>query len=494
MTLAEIISSLVAYGVEKGLTGEENRVYAENELLRLFGGSEYARSGKIHPFPEALAAALAYAKEQKLAEMDNLNEEDNFAAALLDRLMGRPSEVISRFWELYKESPRKATDWYYQFAIASLYVRQDRLQKNIEYSIQGEKAALDITINLSKPEKDPKEIARLGTLKSSSYPKCALCRENEGFYGSYSQAGRSNHRLIPLKLNGENFFFQYSPYGYYNEHCIVLKEEHVPMVIDEKTFLRLFDFLDLFPHYFLGSNADLPIVGGSILSHEHYQGGRHVFPLERAPLKKEVTFKGFEDISAGLVAWPVSVLRLTSSDRERLTELCVKILNKWRTYSDESLGILSSENGVGHNTLTPIARRQGAGYQIDLALRNNRTSAQYPLGIYHPHPEYFHIKKENIGLIEVMGLAILPGRLKDELALCQTELVHPSAEPAPALEKHLAWLQEVRKRHPEANEENAEAIIRQETGLVFEKVLECCGVYKDTPEGLAGFLRFVKAV
>lgn len=492
MTIDEIISSVIAYGLKTKILNEEDKSYAVNRLLFLFRQDTY-KEEKVYPIEETMKAAVNYAKEHFLVELDNMNEEDCFDAEVMDKLLPRPSQVSEEFRRLMKISPKEATDWFYRLSIDDRYVRTDRLANNIQYVAQGETCALDITINLSKPEKDPKEIARLKTIKSSSYPLCALCRENEGFYGSYSWPGRANHRIIPLKLNGEDFFLQYSPYGYFPEHCIVLAKEHQPMTIDDKTFARLFDFLDMFPHYMVGSNADLPIVGGSILTHEHYQGGNYLFQLQKAQLRKEIFFKGYPNIKAGIVNWPMSVIRLEGPDRRDIESLCSKILHYWRKYSDPSLSIIGFDQEE-HNTLNPIVRKDGKNYIIDIALRNNCTNAMYPLGIFHAHEEYWHIKKENIGLIEVMGLAILPGRLKDELKLCEEYLLNEPKDLDPSLEKHLKWLKEIRSRHSVISKDNVKQIVRQEVALVFEKVLECCGVFKADNEGQEGFDRFIKFV
>lgn len=493
MTPSEIIFSLVKYGEEQGLLDPLDRIYAINKLLRLFREDSYLEPLKSFGIEETVQEGISLAKEKKLTELENLNEEDAFEAEMIDALMPRPSQVKEIFFQKYQKSPKEATDWFYHFSIAARYVRTDRLKKNIVYHVKGEKIELDITINLSRPEKDPKEIAKAQQVKSSSYPLCLLCRENEGYYGTYTHPGRANHRIIPLKLNGEDFYLQYSPYGYFNEHCIVLKKEHSPMTMNENTFKRITDFLQMFPSYMLGSNAELPIVGGSILTHEHYQGGAYLFPLAKAEEEEQFTFKDYPSIKAGIVKWPLSVLRVTSSNKDEIVAFCTYVLYKWRLYSDESLGIIAQDT-VCHNTISPIGRRVNGAYQFDLALRNNLTSEEYPLGIFHSHPEYWHIKKENIGLIEVLGLAILPGRLLNELALCREQLLHPVEKVDPSIEKHLAWLQEVKGKHPQITEKNAEGILKEEVGLVFEKVLSDAGVFKRDEKGKAGFIRFIKTL
>ncbi|MCI2068912.1 MAG: UDP-glucose--hexose-1-phosphate uridylyltransferase [Bacilli bacterium] len=493
MTPSEIIYSLVNYGEEKGLLDPLDRIYAINKLLRLFREDSYEEPKNSFSIEEAVQAGIGLGKEKKLTELENLNEEDAFEGEMIDALLPRPSQVKEIFFKKYQESPKAATDWFYQFSINARYVRTDRLKKNIVYKVKGEKIDLDITINLSRPEKDPKEIAKAQQVKSSSYPLCLLCKENEGYYGTFTHPGRANHRIIPLKLNGEDFYLQYSPYGYFNEHCIVLKKEHSPMTMNEKTFKRITDFLEMFPTYMLGSNAELPIVGGSILTHEHYQGGDYLFPLAKAGEEESFTFKKFPLIKAAIVKWPLSVLRVTSSSKEEIVAFCTYVLDKWRNYSDESLGIIAKDEVI-HNTVSPIGRRVNGAYQFDLALRNNRTSTEYPLGIFHSHPEYWHIKKENIGLIEVLGLAILPGRLQKELELCRLQLLKPSTDIDPSIEKHLPWLMEVKAKHPELNEKNAEAILKEEVGLVFEKVLSDAGVFKRDEKGKAGFIRFIKTL
>jgi UDPglucose--hexose-1-phosphate uridylyltransferase len=410
----------------------------------------------------------------------------------MDCVMPRPSEVIRRFHSDYARNPKAATDRFYKLSQASNYIRTDRIAKNLQWKTPTEYGDLDITINLSKPEKDPRDIAKAKLIKSTSYPKCLLCRENEGFAGHAGHPARQTHRLIPLRLSGHRWFLQYSPYTYYNEHCIVLNRKHVPMKISRRSFENLLDFVTIFPHYFVGSNADLPIVGGSILSHDHYQGGRYNFAMAKAPIEKHYKFEGFEGIEAGRVKWPMSTIRLRGEDREELIELADKIQLAWRGYSDESAEILAETDGNPHNTVTPIARRKGELYELDLVLRNNRTTEEHPLGLFHPHAEVHHIKKENIGLIEVMGLAVLPARLKGELSALAEALVS-GAPLTGALEKHAPWAEELQTRYT-FTPENAAGILETEVGRVFARVLEHAGVYKRNAAGKEAFMRFVGAV
>ena len=425
---------------------------------------------------------------------DSITEKDLFDARLMGLLTPRPSEVVRAFRAKYAESPRAATDWYYGLSRATDYIRTYRVKKDLKWKSATEYGELDITVNLSKPEKDPKAIAAAGKAKAGGYPKCLLCREAEGYAGNLRYPARSNHRLIPLTLGGEAFFLQYSPYVYYNEHCIVLNAEHVPMKISKAAFLRLLDFVGQFPHYFLGSNADLPIVGGSILSHDHFQGGHYTFAMEKAEIETELSFRGFEDVSAGIVKWPMSVIRLRGADPLRLAELADRILTAWRGWTDESVTVYAETDGEKHNTITPIARRRGEDFELDLVLRNNLTTPEYPLGLFHPHQELHHIKKENIGLIEVMGLAVLPARLKTELRELEDTLVSGGDLYAtPTLASHAAWAEELKARHS-FTADNAEEILRQEVGVVFMKVLEHAGVFKRDEAGRAAFLRFAENV
>ena len=405
-----------------------------------------------------------------------------------------PREIIARFNALYAEDPVKATDWYYKLSCDTDYIRRYRIAKDMRWKYDSPYGQMDITINLSKPEKDPRAIAAARTAAPAGYPKCQLCRENEGYAGRMNHPARANHRIVPLKICGADWFLQYSPYVYYNEHCIVFNAEHIPMKIDKAAFDKLLSFVTVFPHYFVGSNADLPIVGGSILSHEHFQGGHYTFAMETAPVEQEVTFRGFEDVKSGIVKWPMSVIRLEGMDPERLSQLADKILTAWRGWSDESVGVLAFSDGDPHNTITPIARRKGDAYQLDLVLRCNITTPEHPLGVFHPHADKHHIKKENIGLIEVMGLAVLPSRLKQELNDLRDAILEGQDISADeVLAKHGPWVEELKERHS-FTEENTMDILLMETGKVFAGVLEDAGVYKPTEEGKAAFLRFVDAV
>ena len=490
------IEKLVNYALAQGLIEECDRVWAENALLNALGLDSFTRPERAEDHNDLepiLAELIAYGVEHGLLD-DSITEKDLFDSRLMGLLTPRPSEVIRKFQALYAESPVKATDYYYHLSRASDYIRSYRVVKDLKWKSATEYGELDITVNLSKPEKDPKAIAAAGKAKASGYPKCLLCREAEGYAGRLDYPGRYNHRLIPLKLNGEDFCLQYSPYVYYNEHCIVLNQRHVPMKIDRTAFNKLLDFVDLFPHYFLGSNADLPIVGGSILSHDHFQGGHYTFAMARAEIETPLTFGGFEDVQAGIVKWPMSVIRLRAGDKARLAELAEKILKAWRGYSDPSVTVFAETDGEKHNTITPIARRRGADFEMDLVLRNNLTTEEYPLGLFHPHQELHHIKKENIGLIEVMGLAVLPARLKNELRELEGLIVSGGdISASESCAKHAAWVEELRTRYT-FTAENTESILRQEVGVVFMKVLEHAGVFKRNEAGRAAFLRFVESV
>ena len=491
----ESIEKLVNYSVKNGLIKEADRVWAENALLAALGLDSFTRPENIPEsgLEEILSELIACAVEKGLIG-DGITEKDLFDSKLMGLLTPRPSEVIARFNGLYAESPEKATDFYYALSRASDYIRTYRVAKDLKWKSATEYGELDITVNLSKPEKDPKAIAAAGKAKASGYPKCLLCREAEGYAGRLDYPGRANHRLIPMKLNGEDFCLQYSPYVYYNEHCIVLNSRHVPMKIDRAAFNKLLDFVDLFPHYFLGSNADLPIVGGSILSHDHFQGGHYDFAMAKAGIETELGFPGFEDVSAGIVKWPMSVIRLRSKDKTRVAELSEKILAAWRAYSDPSVTIFAETDGEPHNTITPIARRRGADFEMDLVLRNNLTTEEYPLGLFHPHQELHHIKKENIGLIEVMGLAVLPARLKAELKELEEILVSGGdVKASENCAKHADWVEELKTRYT-FTAENTESILRQEVGVVFMKVLEHAGVFKRDETGRTAFLRFAESV
>ena len=489
------IEKLVNYALSKGLIEECDRVWAENALLAAlhldsFTRPEETENEELEPI---LAELIAYGVKNGLLD-DSITEKDLFDSRLMGLLTPRPSDVIGKFRTLYTKDPKKATDYYYDLSRATDYIRTYRVVKDLKWKSATEYGELDITVNLSKPEKDPKAIAAAGKAKASGYPKCLLCREAEGYAGRLDYPGRANHRLIPLTLNGENFFLQYSPYVYYNEHCIVLNSRHVPMKINKAAFCKLLDFVDLFPHYFLGSNADLPIVGGSILSHDHFQGGHYTFAMAKAEIEHELSFPGFEDVKAGIVKWPMSVIRLRCADKQRVAELADKILSAWRGYSDPSVTVFAETDGEPHNTITPIARRRDGDFEMDLVLRNNLTTDEYPLGLFHPHQELHHIKKENIGLIEVMGLAVLPARLKAELKELEGLIISGSDITASeTCAKHAPWVEELRTRYT-FTPENTEGILCQEVGVVFMKVLEHAGVFKRDEQGRAAFLRFAGSV
>lgn len=488
------IKRLVNYGIESGLMDECERIYATNLLLDCFKEDEYVDedvSGKSTELEDILSDLLAEAVKRGLCE-DSVVYRDLFDTRLMNCLTPRPAEVQRVFFEKYKESPQAATDYFFNLSRKSNYIRTARVARDLKWTIDTDYGTLDITINLSKPEKDPKAIAAARNAKQSAYPKCQLCMENEGYAGRVNHPARENHRVIPLTINGSKWGFQYSPYVYYNEHCIVFNGQHVPMKIEKATFEKLFDFIDLFPHYFLGSNADLPIVGGSILSHDHFQGGHYTFAMEKAPVIREFTIKGFEDVKADIVKWPLSVIRLNSTDRSRVIALADHILSAWRGYTDESAFIFAETDGTPHNTITPIARKHGDIYELDLALRNNITTEEHPLGVYHPHEELHHIKKENIGLIEVMGLAVLPSRLKGELTdLADYIVTGRDIRSNEALAKHADWVDEFLPRYSDVNKDNITGILQQEVGKVFCRVLEDAGVYKCTDEGMSAFMRFV---
>ena len=491
----ESIEKLVNYAIANGLIEACDRVWAENALLAALGLESFDRPENVPdaPLEDILAELIACAAERGIIG-DGITERDLFDSRLMGILTPRPSDVILRFRKKQIESPQAATDYYYALSRASDYIRAYRVVKDLKWKSTTEYGELDITINLSKPEKDPKAIAAAGRAKAAGYPRCLLCREAEGYAGRLDYPGRSNHRLIPIELNGEDFFLQYSPYVYYNEHCIVLNRQHVPMRINRAAFQKLLDFVTIFPHYFLGSNADLPIVGGSILSHDHFQGGHYDFAMAKAPVETELRFPVFEDVRAGIVKWPLSVIRLRCRDKARIAELSDRILAAWRGYSDPSVTVYAETDGEPHNTITPIARRRGEDYEMDLVLRNNLTTEEYPLGLFHPHQELHHIKKENIGLIEVMGLAVLPPRLKTELCELEEALVTGgNLYATPTLASHAPWAEELRARHT-FTRENAGEILRQEVGVVFAKVLEHAGVFKRDEQGRAAFLRFAGSV
>ena len=449
----------------------------------------------IGQLEQILGGICDYAYEQGILEENSVGYRDLFDTKVMSVLVDRPSNVIRRFRALYQEDPKKATDYHYKFSQDTDYIRRYRIARDQKWTALTQYGELDITINLSKPEKDPKAIAAAKLAKQTSYPKCLLCMENEGYAGRLNHPARQNHRIIPVTINGSDWGFQYSPYVYYNEHCIVFNSQHTPMKIERATFAKLLDFVRQFPHYFVGSNADLPIVGGSILSHDHFQGGCYEFAMAKAPVEREVSFKGYEDVKAGIVKWPMSVIRISSADTERLIDLADKILLAWRGYTDEDAFIFAETEGEPHNTITPIARKRGDLYELDLVLRNNITTKEHPLGVYHPHAELHHIKKENIGLIEVMGLAVLPARLKDELEHLQTAiLAGRDLRVDEELAKHADWVDELKQKYDSFTEENIGKIIRDEVGIVFMKVLEHAGIYKRTEQGQKAFLKFVEYV
>lgn len=489
------IAALAAYGLKTGLITADDRIFAINSILAALGLDDYEEPENIPDMEleEILKGLLDFACSKNIIA-DSIAYRDLFDTKLMACLTPRPSEVIARFKADYAVSPVTATDNYYKLSRDTDYIRRYRIAKDIKWKTETEYGELDITINLSKPEKDPKAIAAAKNAKQSGYPKCLLCPENVGYAGRLNHPARQNHRIIPVDICGEPWGFQYSPYVYYNEHCILFNTKHTPMVIDKKAFAKLFDFVSKFPHYFIGSNADLPIVGGSILSHEHFQGGNYTFAMAKAQIEKEYKIKGFEDVTVGRVKWPMSVIRLRSADTGRLVELADIILTKWRGYTDEAAFIFAETDGEPHNTITPIARRNGDMYELDLVLRNNITTEEHPLGVYHPHAELHHIKKENIGLIEVMGLAVLPARLKNEMQQLADVLVTKGVSAVrsdPVLEKHADWAEEFCSRRT-VNADSVHEVIRDEIGKVFAKVLEHAGVYKRTPEGEAAFDRFVE--
>ena len=493
------ISRLLEYGLQRGLIAPEDKAYAANRMLALLGLREFEPQPveeELHTPVEPLERLCQFAAEAGLIDPDTRDGRDQFDTELMNCLMPRPSQVVREFYSLYEKDKQAATDYYYQLARSSNYIRVDRIEKDRMWTAPTPYGDLVITINLSKPEKDPKAIAAAKNAPQSGYPKCALCRENEGYLGSANQAARGNHRLIPLELGGEPWFLQYSPYVYYNEHCIVLSHEHRPMKVSRQSISRLLEFVTFLPHYFVGSNADLPIVGGSILTHDHFQGGRYEFPMAKAPIREKVCFPGFEDVEAGIVHWPMSVIRLRGKEAQRLVDLADKILTAWREYSDESAEILAYTEGTPHNTITPIARCRGEDYELDLVLRNNRTTPEHPLGLFHPHAEYHHIKKENIGLIEVMGLAILPPRLLTETGLLEQALKDPAQAQEimarPEMEKHQAWYEELKAAG--AGEGDTQRAIQESIGVIFGKILGNAGVYKDTEEGREAFRRFCSSL
>ena len=507
--IQERILELTEYGLVTGLVEPEDRRFTINRLLELFHLDELedevaAVYAKRTPMTQESAEAalegilnemLDYAAEDGLMPEDTITYRDLFDTKIMSMLVPRPSEVIKKFQALYQISPKEATDYFYKLSRDTNYIRRYRIKKDQKWTADTEFGTLDITINLSKPEKDPKAIAAAKLAKQSGYPKCLLCKENEGYAGRVNHPARQNHRIIPVTINHSDWFFQYSPYVYYNEHCIVFNAEHTPMKIEKATFGKLLDFVEQFPHYFVGSNADLPIVGGSILSHDHFQGGHYEFAMAKAPIEKELQFEGFSDVKAGIVKWPMSVIRISGPDKERLIELADKILLTWRGYTDEDAFIYAETDGEPHNTITPIARRRGDDFELDLVLRNNITTEEHPLGVYHPHAKLHHIKKENIGLIEVMGLAVLPARLKDEMAELADALVNGTdLRATETLASHAEWAEGFLSKYDKITKDNVMDILHEEIGLVFNEVLQDAGVYKCTPEGRKAFERFIAAV
>lgn len=497
MKLYENIKKLVQYGIDCGITPECERIYTTNLLLDLFSEPDYEDCDSDLTdivLEDVLKELLDEACARGIIE-DSIGSRDLFDTKLMNCLLPRPAQVQKAFWEQYQVSPEAATAYYYKFSQDSDYIRRYRIARDMKWTVDTDYGTLDITINLSKPEKDPKAIAAARNAKASSYPKCLLCVENEGYAGRMNHPARENHRIIPITVNDSAWGFQYSPYVYYNEHCIVFNGQHTPMKIERATFCKLFDFVKQFPHYFLGSNADLPIVGGSILSHDHFQGGHYTFAMAKAPMIQSFTVSGYEDVHAGIVKWPLSVIRLQSADSERLIDLAEHILQVWRGYTDEEAFIFAETDGQPHNTITPIARKRGDLFELDLTLRNNITTEEHPLGVYHPHAALHHIKKENIGLIEVMGLAVLPARLKGEMELLKEYIlagkdIRENAD----IEKHADWVDEFLPNYPQISAENIEGILKDEIGKVFCQVLEDAGVYKCDAEGLAAFNRFVSAL
>ncbi|WP_281725502.1 UDP-glucose--hexose-1-phosphate uridylyltransferase [Lachnoclostridium phocaeense] len=491
------IKKLVEYGVQTGLTPECERTYTTNLLLEIFKEDDYedvSIEGEELDLEQILKELLDEAVARGLVE-DSVVFRDLFDTKLMNCLLPRPAQVQKTFWEEYEKSPEAATEFFYKFSQDSDYIRRYRVKKDMKWKVDSPYGEIDITINLSKPEKDPKAIAAAGAAKASSYPKCQLCMENEGYAGRANHPARETHRIIPITINDSRWGFQYSPYVYYNEHCIVFNGQHVPMKIDRAAFVKLFDFVKQFPHYFLGSNADLPIVGGSILSHDHFQGGNYTFAMAKAPIEIPVTIPGYEDVEAGIVKWPLSVLRIRHADEKRLIDLADHVLQAWRGYTDEDAFIYAETDGTPHNTITPIARKKGDMYELDLTLRNNITTEEHPLGVYHPHAQYHNIKKENIGLIEVMGLAVLPSRLKEELEILADYIVEgKDIRSNEKIAKHADWTDSFLPKYDSITKDNVMDILKEETGIVFTHVLEDAGVYKCTEEGRKAFMRFIKTL
>ena len=504
------ILELAEYGLTTGLIEKEDKTYTINRLMELLEvddieDSVFEEFAKREPMTQVSAEAalegiledmMSYAYDKGIMKENSIVYKDLFDTKIMGCLVARPSEIRAKFKDLYEnESSLAATDYFYKLSCDSNYIRRQRIKKDQKWTTDTEYGTLDVTINLSKPEKDPKAIAAAKNAKQSAYPKCQLCAENEGYAGRVNHPARQNHRIIPVTINNSDWYFQYSPYVYYNEHCIVFNSKHTPMKIERATFGKLLDFVTNFPHYFVGSNADLPIVGGSILTHDHFQGGHYTFAMAKAPIEKEISFKGYEDVRAGIVKWPMSVIRISGADKDRLIDLADKILVAWRGYTDEEAFIFAETDREPHNTITPIARRRGEDYELDLVLRNNITTEEHPLGVYHPHAHLHHIKKENIGLIEVMGLAVLPARLKDEMAELADAIINGrDLRSTETLASHAEWAEGFLPKYDKVDESNVMDIIHEEMGQVFKEVLECAGVYKCTEEGRKAFMRFVESV
>lgn len=494
MNINVAVKSLVNYAIKNEMIEKWDEIWAINTVCQALNMDAFedceAENAELE---DILASILDYAVESGLCE-DSVVYRDLFDTKIMGLLTPKPSEVISKFHFLYCRDKKAATDYYYKLCQDSDYIRRYRIKNDLKWITKTEYGDIDITINLSKPEKDPKAIAAALKMKTTSYPKCALCKENEGYMGRVNHPARQNHRIIPMTLGGDNFYLQYSPYVYYNEHCIVFNAEHTPMKIDKPAFTKLLDFVEKFPHYFVGSNADLPIVGGSILTHEHFQGGNYEFAMAKAPIETKVTFSGFEDVQAGIVKWPMSVIRIIGTDKAKLVELADKVLTTWRGYTDKDSFIYAETEGTPHNTITPIARMRNGKFELDLVLRNNITTEDCPLGYYHPHPEYHHIKKENIGLIEVMGLAVLPSRLKNEMAVLGKAMVNGEDISAnETIAAHKEWAEMIMQKY-DINEDSIDDILKKEIGIVFTSILGQCGVYSRDDEGKAGFLRFIESV
>lgn len=493
-----LIAELVNYGMIKGLVDKEDEIYTVNRLLETLQLDEYTTPStdvENMELEDILAQMMDWAYEHGVMTENSIVYRDLFDTKLMSTLVPAPSVVIKKFRELYEKSPKEATDYYYQFSCDTDYIRRYRIARDMKWTADTEYGTLDITINLSKPEKDPKAIAAAKNAKQSAYPKCLLCKENEGYAGRVNHPARQTHRIMPVTIDGGAWGFQYSPYVYYNEHCILFNGEHTPMKIDESAFRKLLDFIGQFPHYFIGSNADLPIVGGSILAHEHFQGGHYEFAMERAAVKKSVKIPGFEQVEAGIVNWPMSVIRIRHEDANVLVKAAAHILESWRGYTDEDAFVFAETDGEPHNTITPIARMRDGKYEFDLVLRNNITTDEHPLGVYHPHQELHHIKKENIGLIEVMGLAVLPARLKGEMKrLGEFIVARKDIRSDEELAKHADWVDAFMPKYDVITDENVDDILQKEIGIVFKKVLEHAGVYKNDDTGMSGFMKFIESL